>query len=257
MNNPAISILVPTFNSAATISQTLQSSQWADEILVVDSFSTDDTLNICRQYGARILQHEYVSPAKQKNWAIPQCQHDWVLQMDSDEVAEPGLDQEIMEAIACGLPCVQAFRIPRKNHVLQQWMPYAGIYPDYQTRLFRRDQARFEDREVHEHIRVAGEIGTLKHHILHYGMPNLSKQLGNLDRWTCFEANEAWKQGQRFRGFDLIVRPWLAFGYRYVWQQGFRAGWRGFILCAYFAIYVFITRAKLWEMDALHLERSP
>src|SRR6185295_2035582 len=106
---PPISILLPTFNSAATVRETLESVKWADEILIVDSFSTDQTLDICREYGARIIQHEYLNSARQKNWAAPQCKHEWVLQIDTDETLEAGTREEIEVALGSG-DGVDAFR---------------------------------------------------------------------------------------------------------------------------------------------------
>jgi len=254
---PRISILLPTFNSAATVRDTLESVKWADEIMVIDSFSTDRTLEICREYGARIVQHDYINSAKQKNWARPQCRHEWVLQIDTDETLEPGLREEIEEALASKSGDVLAFRMPRKNHVLGRWMRRAGVYPDYQTRLFRRDDGSWIEREVHAHVQVPGEVRTLKHHIMHYGMPNISKQIRNLDRYTRYEADELRKQGIRFRWSRLVVRPWGVFFHRYVWLKGFLDGWRGFIVCGYFAIYDFLSQAKLWELEELGLEQSP
>ena len=252
-----ISVLLPTYNCAHVVRHTLESVQWADEILVVDSYSTDPTLDVCAKYGARIVQHEYVTPATQKNWAIPLCKHGWILQMDSDEVLEKGLREEIQEGIASAPPHVHAFRLPRKNHVLGRWLRHGGIYPDYQIRLFRRDVARFDAREVHERICTEGTIETLRHHLLHYGMPHISKQLRNLDRYTRYEADEMRKLGKRFRWYHLLLRPWAAFFYRYLWRQGFREGYRGFILAAYLAMYDFLAHAKLWELETLGLERSP
>lgn len=254
---PLLSILLPTFNNAATVRETLESVKWADEILVVDSFSTDATLDICKEYGARIIQHEYINSAKQKNWAVSQCTNEWVLQIDTDEVLEPGAREEIEEALGCASPQVEMFRFPRKNHMLGRWMRHAGIYPDYQTRLFRRDSGRWIEREVHAHVKVAGEVRTLKHHILHFGMPNISKQLRNLDRYTRHEADELHKLGRQFRWTSITIRPCLVFLDRYVRQRGFVEGWRGFILCAYIAIYDFLSQVKLWELRELNLQHSP
>ena len=253
---PLISILLPTFNSAATVRETLESVKWADEILIVDSFSTDRTLEIGREYGARIIQHEYLNSARQKNWAAPQCKHEWVLQIDTDETLEEGSREEI-EAALQSSETVDAFRLPRKNHVLGRWMRHGGIYPDYQTRLFRRDQGRWIEREVHAHVVVPGEVRNLKRHIMHFGMPNLSKQLRNLDRYTRYEADELRKQGIRFGWSRVILRPWLVFLHRYFWLRGFLEGWRGLILCGYFGIYDFLSQAKLWELEELGLEQSP
>jgi len=257
MPRPPLSVLLPTYNCESIIRDTLESIRWADEILVVDSFSTDRTPEICRQHGARVIQHEYINSAKQKNWAVPQCAHEWVLQIDSDEVLEPGLREEIEAAITTAPPEVDAFRIPRKNHIVGQWVRYGGNYPDYQIRLLRRDNCRWREREVHAHIVVPGELRTLQHGILHDNMPYIGKELRNLDRYTRYEADELTKQGKRFRWHHLVLRPWVAFLYRYFWLQGFRDGWRGFIFCVYTAQYVFLTRAKKWEMEELGLKNSP
>lgn len=252
-----ISILLPTFNCADIVERTLQSIAWADEILVVDSYSTDETLEIVKRYGARTIQHEYINSAKQKNWAVGQCVHEWVLQIDSDETLEPGLEATIKQAVATAPQSVEAFKIARKNHILGEWVQYGGIYPDYQTRLFRRECGRWIEREVHAHIQVTGETKILDGNILHYGMPHLSKQLRNLDRYTRYEADEAKKQGQHFRISRMLLRPLLIFGDRYVRQRGFRAGWRGFYLAAYLATYEFWLQAKLWELQTMDWDHSP
>ncbi len=250
-------MLLPTYNCAAIVRGTLEAVKWADEILVVDSYSTDQTLDICREYGARIVQHEYINSARQKNWALPQCNHEWVLQVDADEVIGPGLRDEIERAVATAPANVHLFRIPRKNHMLGQWVRYGGNFPDYQTRLFRRDKGCWAEREVHAHVRVDGSVETLRNSIWHSNMPHISKELRNLDRYTRYEADEMRKQQKHFRWHHLIIRPWLVFFHRYIWLQGFRDGWRGFFYAAYMAIYVFIYRAKVWEMEELGLEHSP
>jgi glycosyltransferase involved in cell wall biosynthesis len=257
MGRPPISVLLPTYNCATTVRATLESVRWADEILVVDSFSTDDTLDICREFGARILQHEYINSAAQKNWALPQCRHEWVLQIDSDEEATPELREEIEKAAASAPPEAHAFRMPRRNHMLGRWVRYGGVYPDPQIRLIRRDQGRWRDREVHAHIVVPGVVGDLRCDLIHHDIPTISKPLRNLDRYTRYEADELRKNGKAFRWHHLLVRPLGAFLHRYFWLQGFRDGWRGLIVCAYWGIYVFMTRAKLWELEELHLEASP
>lgn len=248
---PELSVLLPTFNNDAIIRDCLESVKWVGEILVVDSFSSDRTLDICREYGARIIQHEYVNSAAQKNWAIPQCAHEWVLQIDTDERLEPGLCEEIQAAISSAPPDVHAFRIGRKNHVFGVWLRVAAMYPDWQTRLFRRDTATFEDRQVHAHIRAPGGKPALAHHILHYGMPNVRKQLLNLDRYTRYQASELQKRGKRFHWYQLAVRPLVVFCYYYIWMRGFTAGYRGLLVSAYESTFDFWAHAKLWELEGL------
>src|SRR5260370_33210043 len=194
-----LKVLLPTFKNAEIIRPTIESIQWADEILVVDSFSTDETLDICREHGARAIQHEYVQSAKQKNWAIPQCAHEWVLQIDTDEVLDAGLREEIEAELENPPAGVDGFRINFKHLVLDQWVRVCGLYPEYHLRLFRRDVGRFEDKEVHAHVRVPGEVQTLGNHILHFGMTSLSKQLSNLDRYSRYQADELKKRGRHFR----------------------------------------------------------
>lgn len=252
-----ISVLLPTYNCAEVVRNTLESVEWADEILVVDSFSTDSTLDVCREYGARIIQHEYQNSAKQKNWAIPQCSHEWVLQIDSDEVMEPGLKEEVQVLVANCPPTTAGFRIPFKHHVLGEWMRVCGLYPEHHLRLFRRDAGQFEDKEVHAHVRLCGEVGVTQHHILHFGMPNISKQLSNLDRYSRYQADQMRKCGKQFRVTDVVLRPAAAFIYWWIAKQGFRGGRRGLVLAAYSAMSVFWAYAKLWEIREMGYESSP
>jgi glycosyltransferase involved in cell wall biosynthesis len=239
------------------VRDTLESVQRASEIVVVDSFSTDRTVEICKEYGCRILQHEYLNSATQKNWAAPQCSHPWIFQIDSDEVASPGLWDEIEASISRVDRDTHAFRLPRRNHFLGQWIQHGGFYPDHQIRLFRRDEGSWQTREVHAHLRVPGKIEMLQGHLIHHDAPTISRRICNLDRYTRYEADELLKNGAHFRWHDVVLRPWAAFAYRYLYLQGFRDGWRGFVHCAYSGIYVFISRAKLWELDELGIQRSP
>jgi glycosyltransferase involved in cell wall biosynthesis len=257
MDRESVSALVPTFNSSQTLHATLESLKWAEEIVVVDSFSTDATIEIAGQYGAKVLSHEYVNSATQKNWALSECTCAWVLQVDSDEVLSPELRDEIALSLKKATSDIHAFRIPRMNYFLGRWMEHGGNYPDYQTRLFRRGDGRWEDREVHAHIQVSGRVETLKSPIVHNDWPTLSKMVTRLDRYTRYEADELSKQGAPFHWSDLVLRPVMGFLYRYIWLQGFRDGWRGLIFCVYTTFYLFLTRAKLWELRVLGVDRSP
>lgn len=252
-----LSVLLPTFNCVATVRSTLESVKWADEILVVDSFSTDGTREICSEYGARIVQHEYLNSAKQKNWAVPQCAHEWVLQIDSDEILDDELRWEIETVLAADSQVISGFRIPRKNYFWGEWLRYGGNYPDYQTRFFRRDAGRWLDREVHAHVQVDGQVSTLHGNLVHSDWPTLAKPLHNLNRYTRYEADELFKRGIADHWLHLTIRPLAVFLYYYFWLQGFRDGLRGFIFAAYMAFYVFVSRAKLQEMYLLGLENSP
>ena len=189
-----ISILLPTFNCEATVRTTLESIQWADEIIVVDSFSDDSTLDIAREFGSKIVQHEYINSAKQKNWALQFCSHSWIFQIDSDECLEIDCEEKIKNAIKNCRKDINCFKMPRKNYVLGKWVKYGGLYPDWQFRLFKKDSGQWLDREVHSRMSVTGNTGKLDTYIIHKGMPNISKQLSNLNRYTKYEADELKKE---------------------------------------------------------------
>lgn len=244
-----LSVLLPTFNEEAMIVDCLESIKWADEVLVVDSYSTDRTLEIVRQYGARIIQHEYINSAKQKNWAIPQCAHEWVLQLDADERLEPSLQDEIREILQNGPDDVHGYRINFKHHMLGKWVEHSGLYPEYHLRLFRRDLGRFQDRQVDAHVIFPGKVVTLQGHILHFGTESISHRLRAVDRYTRYESDEREKRGQRYSWFNVTIRPLAVFLYYYFYKLGFLEGMRGLILAFLKADFIFWTYAKLWEKE--------
>lgn len=257
-NSQRVTVLIPCFNNEDIIERCLTSVAWADEILVCDSFSTDSTLDIVRRYTDRIIQHEYINSANQKNWAIPQATHQWVLLVDTDEVITPELRREIAEFLKGPPADVDACRIARRNLILGHWIRDLGLWPDYVVRLFRRDVACYQKKEVHADVRVPGTVMTLHEPLIHYGTPSLSKQVGYLDRYTRYQADEYYfKHGRRFSWWRMLTRPPGAFFYYYFFRGGFHHGFRGFFLSVHFAIYSFYTYAKLWEIEELDLERSP
>lgn len=253
-----LSVLIPTYNCENLIRECLESVGWADEILICDSYSTDRTLDICREYTSRIIQHEYINSAKQKNWAIPHCTYEWVLLIDSDERLEPGLEKEIRAFLAAPPPNVDACRMPRKNMILGRWLKAMNLWPDYVTRLARHDIALFGDKEVHEDMVVPGKILTFKHAFIHHGTPSLSKQIGLLDRYTRYQADEFIKRKRTFNWYRLLLRPPAAFLYYYFYKLGFTAGFRGLFLSVHYSVYSFYTYSKLWEKQwqASQLTRS-
>jgi glycosyltransferase involved in cell wall biosynthesis len=244
-----LSILLPVFNEEKNIVECLESVKWADEILVVDSYSTDQTLEIARKYNARIIQHEYENSAKQKNWAIPQCAHEWVLQIDADERLEPAFQIEIQQMLKNPPVHVDGYVNPTRNHLFGKWIEREDIYPDNRLRLFRRAKGQFEDKEVDARIVVHGNVEYLKGHVLHFGMESISRKLGEIDRYTNYESDEREKRGRYYSWFNVTVRPLAAFFYYYVYKLGFLEGMRGLILAMWKADFVFWTYVKLWEKE--------
>ena len=252
-----ISILLPTFNCQTSVRDTLASVEWADEIIVIDSFSDDDTIKIATEYGVRVFQHEYINSAKQKNWAIQHCSNELIFQIDSDEILEEKAEGIIRKAIKNTGENIHCFKMPRKNHVLGKWVKYGGLYPDWEYRLFRKEYGKWWDREVHSKIIVSGEIGMLDTPLIHHGMPNISKQLSNLDRYTRYEANYMSRNNVKFSWVKWFLKPIFIFFSRYVFQQGFLDGWRGLFLAVYYAFYSFLSHTKFYEIQLLKLKRSP
>jgi glycosyltransferase involved in cell wall biosynthesis len=245
-----ISVLIPCFNNAAQLPALLDDVHWADQILIVDSFSTDTTLELCRDYGVEVIQHEYINSAKQKNWAIPQCKYEWILVVDTDERLPSELQREIRDLLAAGIPSeVDAFRVARKTMFLDKWIRQMNLWPDYQTRLFRKSVGRYEDKEVHADIVVPGQVIAFKYPLLHNATPSLSKQIGLLDRYSRYQADEFEKRRIPFRWYNLLLRPIAAFLYLYILKRGFENGFRGLFIAFYSATFVFFTHAKLWEKE--------
>ena len=147
--------------------------------------------------------------------------------------------------------------MPRKNHVLGKWVKYGGLYPDWEYRLFRKEHGKWWEREVHSRIVVPGEVETLETPLIHHGMPNISKQILNLDRYTRYEANYMFRNNVKFSWVKWFLKPISIFFSRYVFQQGFRDGWRGLFLAVYYAFYSFLSHTKFYEIQLLRLKRSP
>jgi glycosyltransferase involved in cell wall biosynthesis len=252
-----ISFLLPTFNCGLFVRRTFESIKWADEIVVIDSFSNDNTIQIAKEYDAKVYQHEYINSAKQKNWALQYCTHDWVFQIDSDEILDQNAEIIIRNAVESAQDEIHSFRMSRKNHVLGKWVKYGGLYPDWEYRLFRKKEGKWWDRDVHSRIIVSGEIEELNTHLIHYGMPNITKQISNLDRYTRYEADQLKKRNIEFSFLKWLIGPLYIFLKRYIFLQGFRDGWRGFYLAIYASYYVFLSHTKLLELNLLKIDRSP
>jgi glycosyltransferase involved in cell wall biosynthesis len=250
VNREPVTVIIPAFNNENLIVGVLDDVQWADQILVVDSFSTDKTLEICRSRGADIIQHEYINSAKQKNWAIPQAKYEWIFLIDTDERLPEVLQTEIRIVLEQGIPeDVQAYRVARKTMFLDKWLKTMNLWPDYQTRLFRKSVGRYEEKEVHADIVVSGKVLDFKEALIHNATLSLSKQIGYLDRYSKYQADELEKRGVPFRWRNLILRPIVAFVYLYFYKSGFRDGFRGIFIPFHTMAFVFFTHAKLWEKE--------
>ncbi len=245
-----LTALLPTFNEEAHLAGCIDSVAWADEILVVDSFSTDATREIARARGARVVEHEYVNSAAQKNWSIPQCSHEWVLVVDSDERVTPELRREIegvLTADANGRPVADGYRIGRINHFLGRRIEHCGWQNDTVLRLFRRDKGRYQEREVHADVLVEGKIGRLRHKLLHYTFRDFEQYMRKFDRYTSWAAGDRGRRTPRVGYTHLLLRPLGRFLKQYVLKRGFLDGRVGLVVCLLASYSVFMKYAKLLE----------
>jgi glycosyltransferase involved in cell wall biosynthesis len=249
MVNLSLSVVIITLNEEANLARTLPSVTWADEIVVLDSGSTDRTREVAESFGAKFFVEPWKGFAAQKNSALAKATGDWILSLDADEEVEPALGQEIREVLATN-PSVAGFSIPRKNFFLGRWMRHGGFYPDPKLRLFRRGAATFEERLVHEDAKLNGSAAKLRHNLLHHAYPTLESYIEHVNRYSSLGAEMAAAKSPRgFSLIDIVLRPKLTFLYNYVLRGGFLDGREGLLLHAYHATYVSWKYAKAWELS--------
>jgi len=241
-----LTVIVPTFNEEENIAACLESVAWADDLFVVDSFSTDRTLEIARTYTSHIVQHEYVNSATQKNWAIPQAKSDWVMVLDADERVTPELRARIQRILADGTPH-DGFRIRRMTIFFGKLIRHCGWHHDYLTRLWRNGKGRYENLHVHADVIVDGSVGTIREHFLHNTYRSMDQYLEKFGRYTTWSAADLYDRGKRATWANLSLRPMWRFLRMFVLRHGFLDGKHGLILCSLAAYSVFMKYAKLWD----------
>jgi glycosyltransferase involved in cell wall biosynthesis len=242
-----LSVIVPCRNEQEVIEGCLASVRFADEIMVVDSFSTDGTLAIARKYTDRILQHEYVNSAAQKNWAIPQARHEWVLIVDSDERVTPELASEIKTILAA--PQCDGYWIRRRNFMLGKEIRHGTWSADKVLRLFRRDLGRYENKHVHAEIQLDGRVGWCRGKLEHHGFRSLSQYLSKLDRYSTWGALNARDRGLRGTGWRIAGHSLGGFAKSYLLRCGFLDATEGLIIAFMEAYSAFLKYTKLYELQ--------
>jgi len=270
-----LSILLPTLNEEKNIKYALESVKWANEIFIIDSFSTDKTLEIAKNYSnVKIFQHPFENYSKQKNWALDNLffSNDWIFILDADEQVTPELQKELIAFVFSGKKDVFGYYINRKFIFMGRWLKHCGWYPSWNLRLFQKGKARYEERAVHEHMMVQdANVGFFKNDLLHYDRRGLEAFIHRHNRYSTWEAREIYhvwyghKKGNlesasccgqiTFRRvlkervwYKVPARSWLKFIYMYFWSRGFLDGVPGFIFCVLQAIQEFHINLKLKEL---------
>jgi glycosyltransferase involved in cell wall biosynthesis len=245
---PKLSVTVITKNEAADIEAALSSVSWADEIVVVDSHSTDDTVALARRHTSRVVERDWNGYIDQKNHAASLASHDWILSLDADERVTPELAREIQERLA-SQPAESAFRIPRVTWHLGRWVRTTDWYPDYQLRLYDRRAAQWTGPYVHEAVTVTGAVGQLRGELQHYAYRDIADHLETIDRYTTLAAQQMREDGRHAGWLHIVGHPPLAFLRNYIARGGIRDGLPGFVISALNSYYVFLKFAKLWELQ--------
>jgi glycosyltransferase involved in cell wall biosynthesis len=237
----------------------LESVRWADEVIVVDSGSTDGTCEIAREMGAKVFVEEWKGFAAQKNSAIEKCTGEWILSLDADEEVSRGLAEAIGRILgpdADEFAVASAVRIARKNLFLDRWIKYGGFSPDRKVRLFRRGMALFKEVPVHETLEVSGKILTSDFYfeweavLIHHAYPTLSSYIDHMNSYSSLGAEMAVAKGQgSFSILNIVVRPLSTFIYNYIFRLGFLDGREGLLLHLYHSVYVSWKYAKAWEIS--------
>ena len=238
-----LSVTIITFNEEQRIRDALESVKWADEIVVVDSFSTDHTVSICREYTQLVYQIPWHGYVEQKNLATAKTSHDWVLNIDADEIVSEPLINDIQQALAASSDVVGYF-IPRRTHYLGDWIRHCGWYPDAKLRLFDKRHGAWVGKALHEKVEVQGKTADLQHDLYHYTYENISDHLDTINKYTSIAAAQ---KDESIGGAGIFLRTLLVFLKKYLLKQGFRDGTRGMIVCLFSAFSVAVKYAKVWE----------
>jgi glycosyltransferase involved in cell wall biosynthesis len=252
-----LSVAIITKNEEANLARTLASVQFADEIVILDSASTDRTVEIARAFNAKVYDEDWKGFAGSKNSAIAKCTGTWILSLDADEELSPKLQQQIKLLLPSNPP-TDAYYLRRRNLFLGRWIKHGGFYPDPKLRLFRRTAAnftmppQFENRPVHETIAFDGKASTLDYDLIHHAYPTLETYIEHMDRYStlgCELLVSAGKVSRSLPAFvcNVFLVPQLTFVWNYIFRLGFLDGREGLLLHLYHATYTSWKYAKAWQ----------
>jgi glycosyltransferase involved in cell wall biosynthesis len=250
-----LTVIVLSFNVEDRIEDCLTSVGWADEVLVVDSFSTDRTVHIAAGIADRVVQHEYVNYAAQHNWAIPQAKYEWVLIVDSDEQVTPELRQEV-QSLLRRPPEKDGYLITRDNYLMGRCIKHAGWGKDRELRLFRRDVGRFAEKRVHAPMNLKA-VAALQGRLKHDSIASMAAWVAKINRYSSWKAADKFEKQIRMPVLHLVLRPPLRFIKDFVLRGGILDGWRGFLISAMAAFSELIMAAKLTQKTYAGRPESP
>lgn len=244
-----LSLYVIAYNDEPNMRACLESVRWADELVVVDSHSTDKTSTIAREFTDKVYQVDFQGFGRLRNQALGYCSHEWVFSLDSDERMTPELKGEILQLLDRG-PEADAYFVPRRNYFLGRWIAHCGWYPDYrQPQLFRKCRFRYREELVHESFECQGSVDYLTQPALQYPFRDIDHYITKQDRYSDLMAKRMVEQGRRFSPHQLVTHPFASFVKMYLQRRGFLDGMPGLILSGLYGYYTFMKYAKFWELQ--------
>jgi glycosyltransferase involved in cell wall biosynthesis len=246
-----LSVYMITFNNTRTVEDALKALQWVDEIVVIDSFSTDGTLEIAQKYASKVEQRAWPGFRDQYQYAADACSHDWLMFVDADEVIPVDLAQEIQEELRANQQRSQAEQIAaytcqRRTWYLDRWIQHGGWVPDREIRVYNRQQAKWAGG-LHAKLATDGRVMEFKGVYRHYTYADVSDHLATIDKYSTTAVDDMRESGKRFSLFKLLLNPFWRFFKEFILKRGFLDGFPGFVIAVNTMFYVFIKQVKLWE----------
>ena len=245
MSRVPLSLVVITLNEAARLEKCLRSVPFADEILVVDSGSTDGTVALARELGARVIHQDWLGYGAQKQFAVEQAEHDWVLCLDADEWLSDELAQAIERVLAA--PDADGYCFPRCNRFMGRWLRHGEGYPDLSLRLFRKSRGRWSTDPVHEKVMLEGAVKRIRGDLMHESEETLGQYLAKQNRYTDLQAEQLRARGKQFSLLKLLLSPLFRFIKFYVFRLGFLDGVPGLVHISIGCMNTYLKVAKLYD----------
>lgn len=251
-----LSVIIIAYNESHNIVECVKSVAWADEIVVVDSGSTDNTVALCKDLGCRVIESDWLGFGAQKNLALSHAKHDWVLSIDADERVPLALQDEILTTVQSSQDRYQGYNLPRESSYCGRFIKHAGWYPDPVLRLFKKSTAQFSDDKVHEKVIVNGNVGSLKSPLLHYSFTSLEQVLDKVNHYSTLGAEQLFERGKRATVLKAVGKGWWSFIRSYFLRLGILDGQEGLMLSISNAEGTYYKYAKLALMTAQEKKRG-
>lgn len=242
-----ISAVVITRNEEVNIKDCLETLKWADEIVIIDSNSTDKTLELASAYTDKLYSTATNVFSEKRIMSFEKCSNDWILFLDADERITPELKDEILSLVPP--PGVYGYRLNRKNYYFGQWLKYSGVYPDKHIRLFNKQHASVTPRIIHEGVEIHGTVGELKNDFIHYSFRDMTHMMDKINLYSTLEAREKLENNKQISKFGVFTHALSAFLRVYISRKGFKDGTGGFFISFCYSMVSFLSHLKLLKLQ--------